>query len=59
MACLRGGIFTLVAFMCRPIIIEVVLATINIHHFFQFDVSSFDAFVQLTQKASGEIVMYR
>ena len=47
MGCLRGGIFTLIAFVSHPII---SFAMINIHHFLQFDVSSFAASVQLTQK---------
>ena len=49
MAALRGSIFTLVAFE-SIIIIKVMFAKITIHHCFQFDVFSFAAFVQLTQK---------
>ena len=48
MACSRGGIFTLVAFVNRPI--QVIFLIINVHGFVQFDASSFAASVQLTQK---------
>ena len=54
MAPLRGGISTLVAWVIRPIIIKIISAMIIFHHFFQFDVTSFDASVQLTQKEKGK-----
>ena len=47
-ACPRGGIFTLVAFVNHPI--QVIFVIINVHDFIQFDAPSFAAFVQLTQK---------
>ena len=50
MAHLRGGVFTLVAFVSRPIMIRVIFVIISIHHFLQFNVYSFAAFVKLTQK---------
>ena len=46
----KGSIFTLVAFVRNPLTIKVIFAMIIIHHFLQFDASSFAAFVQLTQK---------
>ena len=47
-SCLRGGIFTLVAFVNRPI--QVIFGIINVHDFIQFDASFFAACVQLTKK---------
>ena len=46
-ACPKGRIFTLVAFVRRLFIIKAIFATISIHN---FDVSSFAASVQLTYK---------
>ena len=45
---LRGGIFTLITFVNRPI--QVIFVIVNVHDFIQFDASSFAASVQLTQK---------
>ena len=50
----RGGIFTLVAFVSRPILIKVIFANINIHHLFQFDATSIAASIQLTEKSEIE-----
>ena len=50
MSPLKGGIFTLVAFVRNPLTIQVIFAMINIHHFVQFDASSFAAPVELTQR---------
>ena len=53
-ACLKGGIFTLFAFQrCLIIMIKVFFATINIHYFLQYDVSSFGASAQLTKKSEN------
>ena len=53
MTCLRGGIFTLVAFVSRPIIIKVISAVTNIHNFLQFDESFLAVFAQLTSKGEN------
>ena len=57
MACVRGGMFTLVAFVSTssPIIINVIFAMINIHTFLQFDTPSFAASVQLIEKEKSDL----
>ena len=53
MACLRGGIFTLVAFANHHIIVIVIFAISNVHHCLQFGSPSFAAPVQLAQKSEN------
>ena len=43
----KGSLFTLVAFVRNPLTIKVIFAMIIIHHFLQFDASSFAASGQL------------
>ena len=45
----KGSIFTLVAFVRNPLTIKVIFAMIIIHHFLQFDASSFAASVRPTK----------
>ena len=44
----KGSLFTLVAFVINPLTIKVIFAMINIHHFLQFDASSFATSVRPT-----------
>ena len=50
----RGCIITLVAFVSCQLIIQAIVALINIHHFIQVDASSFAASVQLTRKRESK-----
>ena len=55
---LRGGIFTLVAFVILPITIKVISAMIKIHQLLHFDVLSSTASIQLTWKRKNSIKEY-
>ena len=54
MAYPRGDIFALVAFVSHLVVFQIIFARIIIHLLPQFDVTSFDASVQLTQKEKGK-----
>ena len=51
----KGSLFTLVAFVRNPLTIKVIFAMIIIHHFLQFDASSFATSVRPTIKIDNLI----
>jgi len=51
----KGSLFTLVAFVRNPLMIKVIFAMINIHHFLHFDASSFATSVRPTIKLDSLI----
>ena len=52
-ACMRRDIITLVAFKSH-LIIKMILASTNTHHFHEYDASSCAASIQLTKKGKIE-----